>query len=63
MDMNTLDTLAKHVNERYGISSKTKVGVYVKLRHPKRDWRKSVLNHDRYLYEFRSFVPLTRPSP
>jgi hypothetical protein len=60
--MNTLNTLTQHVNERYGVSSDTKIGVYrlyryefVKLRHPKRDWHKSVLNHDRYQYEFRSF--------
>jgi hypothetical protein len=69
--MNTLDILAQHVNERYGVSSEGKVGVYrlfryefVKLRHPKRDWRVSVLNHDREYYEFRSFqIVFNKPSP
>jgi hypothetical protein len=71
MTMSTLDILAQHVNERYGISSAEKVGVYrlyryefVKLRHPKRGWRKSVLNHDRYQYEFRSFqIVFNKPPP
>jgi hypothetical protein len=69
--MNTLDILAQHVNEHFGISSYTKVGVYrlyryesVKLRYPKRDWRVSVLNHDRYQYEFRSFqIIFNKPPP
>jgi hypothetical protein len=69
--MNTLDLLAQHVNEHFGISSDSKVGVYrlyryefIKLRHPKRDWRVTVLDHDREYYEFRSFqIVFNKPPP